>query len=212
MNKYLYVFAFLVGFVLLSFVIIQTLDIRFLSDPTYILETGGLYSAVIGILFLSADILMPIPSSIIMIGNAALFGIWVGALLSIIGMLCSNLLGFYIGRKLKGFIHRLLTPEEIQTGENFIQKWGLIGIVLTRSVPILSESVIIIAGTSDIPLRKTILPTILGLIPAVLLYSLTGAYAISFDNVIYSFLLVLLMTGVFWLITLRLEKRIILKK
>lgn len=208
MNKYLYIFFSLALFVLLSFSLVQLLDIRFLSDPSYLLEKGGIWSAILGIVFLSADIFLPIPSSIIMIANGAIFGFYVGVALSLVGMVLSNLIGFYMGLKLKNWVEKTLQPEELEVGRNFIQKWGLVAIILTRAVPILSESVIIVAGTSGLPLRKVILPIILGLIPSVVLYALTGAYAMTFDNTIYSFLLVLFLSGIFWLITLQLEKKL----
>lgn len=65
-------------------------------------------------------------------------------------------------------------------------------------VPLLSETMSIIAGTSSISITQMIISSIAGLFPAALIYAITGAYALTLDSGLYSFILVIGIAGIFW--------------
>jgi uncharacterized membrane protein YdjX (TVP38/TMEM64 family) len=78
------------------------------------------------------------------------------------------------------------------------------GSSVTRPVPILAETLAILAGTSPMRWRRMIAATFAGSLPAALIYALAGATARSLDNVALVFGLVLAVAGVFWLVGKRL--------
>ena len=82
MFRYGILFFLLCVFILLGFFIANEMHIQLLQDPTFILQRGGVIAALVGIALLVADVLLPVPSSLIMIANGAMFGIWMGTLLS----------------------------------------------------------------------------------------------------------------------------------
>src|SRR6185369_16459298 len=86
------------SFFLLLFGVAEICRIPLLTDPSAWLKSRGILPAVIGVLLLVADIWLPIPSSIIMTANGALFGVPLGTLLSITGSVGASLVGFGMGR------------------------------------------------------------------------------------------------------------------
>lgn len=200
MKHYGYLFFSFSLFVILSFVLFEWLEIPLLKDPTYLLEKGGLTAALISISLLGLDILLPIPGSIIMIGNGAIFGTLIGAAVSLIGALIANITGYFIGKKSGQWLHRFVTIEERQQASRLMQRWGMIAVIVTRPIPILSESVIVMAGTTLLPFNRMLLATFLGLLPSVLIYAITGAYAVTIGNQVLGFLIVIGIAFVFWLV------------
>lgn len=207
MKHYLYLFLGFSFFVILSFALFEWLELPLLKDPTYLMQRGGLTAASISIALLGLDILLPIPGSIIMIGNGALFGTFLGATISLIGALIANITGYFIGKKSGEWLNRFVTSEERDQANRLMQRWGMIAVIVTRPIPILSESVIVMAGTTLLPFNRMLLATVLGLLPGVLIYALTGAYAVTVGNQVLGFLIVVGIAFIFWLAGYWIKKR-----
>jgi uncharacterized membrane protein YdjX (TVP38/TMEM64 family) len=109
------------------------------------------------------------------------------------------LFGFAIGRRGGPLLERLVSAQERARVNRMLVKWGAIAIVATRPLPLLAETVAILAGASPISLRKLVLASLVGSLPPALLYALTGALAASFQNTALMFAVVMLVTGCFWL-------------
>lgn len=208
MKHYGFLFLGFSLFVLLSFALFEWLEIPLLKDPTFLLENRGITTASISMALLGLDILLPIPASIIMIANGAIFGIVLGAIISLAGALIANITGYFIGKKSGQWLDRFVTQEERNKAHQLMQRWGMIAVIITRPIPILSESVIVMAGTTLLPFNRMLLATILGLLPGVLIYALTGAYAVTLNNQIISFLIVIGIAFLFWLAGFLIKKRV----
>lgn len=193
------IFSSILVIFLISFLIVDSLKLSILNDMSILNESGGIVAALGGVALLTLDIILPIPSSLIMIGNGMLFGAFWGFILSMVGGLTASMIGFFLGRGGSGLIKKIATHEELQTAERLMQKWGILAVVITRPVPLLSETMSIIAGTSSINISKMFFASIAGLFPAALIYALTGAYALELDSGLYSFLLVIGVAGLIWL-------------
>jgi len=72
--------------------------------------------------------------------------------------------------------------------------------VITRPVPLLAETVAIMAGTSPLGWRQAALASFVGSLPPALLYALTGATTAALTSGVLMFGLVLLVAGIFWLV------------
>lgn len=70
---------------LVMFGIAEALEIPLLIDPSAWMDSRGTLAAGVGVLLLVADIWLPVPASIVMTANGALFGVVPGALLSLTG-------------------------------------------------------------------------------------------------------------------------------
>lgn len=197
---YAITYSLIAAFLLAVFFIAESLHIGLLEDPSSLIRPGNILAALVSVFLLTSDVILPVPSSIVMILNGAVFGIALGFLISLVGSTGSFLLAFYIGRKGGPLIDRLASTREQHKADKLIERWGVVAIVITRPVPILAETTAIIAGTSRLRCTKVILAAFLGSIPASLLYAFAGAISASFSNLIIIFGLVLLIAGGFWLV------------
>lgn len=182
------------------FFLVEGLGIPLLVDPTPWLSHGGIWAAALGVLLLIADVLLPVPSSLVMVAHGALFGVWIGTLLSLVGSTGAGLFGFWIGRRGGKLLERLVTPEERDRANGLLERWGTLAIIVTRPVPLLAETVAIMAGTSTLGWWQTALAVIAGSLPPALLYALVGASASRFQNTALMFALLLVIAGLFWFI------------
>ena len=194
----------MIGFLAL-FGLAEWLHLSLLTDPGPWLSRGGWIAAAIGFGLLVADVLLPVPSSLVMIAHGALFGVAGGTLLSLAGSLGAALFGFALGRRGGPLLARLVPEDERQRADALLQRWGDLAVVVTRPVPILAETLSILAGASPMGWGSMIAATLAGSLPAALLYAVTGATARSLDNVALVFGLVLAVAGLFWWIGKRLK-------
>jgi uncharacterized membrane protein YdjX (TVP38/TMEM64 family) len=169
-----------------------------LTDPTPWLEGGGGVAAAVGVALLVGDVFLPVPSSLVMILHGAVFGIAVGTALSVLGTVGATLFGFWVGRRGGPLLERLLPLEERQRGDALLRRYGDLAILVTRPVPVLAETVAILAGTSSLGWLRTTVAAFLGCLPAALLYALTGATAARLDHAGLVFVGVLALAGAFW--------------
>jgi hypothetical protein len=70
---------------LVIFLVAEALSVAVLDDPTPWLGRGDAFDGAIGTALLIADVVLPVPSSLIMIAYGALFGIVGGASVSLVG-------------------------------------------------------------------------------------------------------------------------------
>ena len=200
MKKYLTIIGCLLMFFLLTFLIVEQLNLPILNEPRYLMESKSIGTAVAGVTLLTLDVFLPVPSSLIMIANGALFGIALGSLLSLLGNLSAALIGFLIGRRGGALLNQFISRSQRAQANRLLEKWGLLAIIVTRPIPLLAEAIVIMAGTSEISWQRMAFASLAGSLPAALLYALTGATAASFNNSLLTFGFVLLIAGGFWLV------------
>ncbi len=193
------------SFFLLLFGVAEIYKVPLLTDPSEWLNSRGVLPATIGVVLLVADIWLPVPSSIIMTANGALFGVLIGTALSIIGSLGASLVGFGIGRAGSNMLRRLITTPEYERTEMLMKQWGITAILITRPVPILAETVAILAGASSLGWLRFAMASTVGIFPAAFLYALAGTKASDVRTGILIFPMVLLLTSIFWWIGHRLS-------
>lgn len=199
MRTYWLLFWGLAAAMLALFGLASALEIPLLEDPRPVLDHAGQAgAAAIGASLLVADVLLPVPSSLVMIAHGALFGLVPGALVSLIGALGAAAFGFALGRGAGGRLERWLSPEERSRADRLLRRWGLLAVVVTRPVPILAESVAIFAGASPLRWPSFLLAALLGNLPSCLLYAATGATARRLDDVALIFGLVLAIAAATW--------------
>jgi uncharacterized membrane protein YdjX (TVP38/TMEM64 family) len=200
MKRYLLTFAAMIVFFTILFLIVEALGVPLLSDPTPWMKHGGILAATIGVGLLIADVVLPVPSSIVMVAHGALFGVLWGTILSLIGSVGAAVFGFAIGRRGGKLLERVVTPAERERASSILERWGTLAIIVTRPVPLLAETVAIMAGASSMSWRAIVLASIAGSLPPALLYALTGAAVADLQNTALMFGIVLLVAGLFWLV------------
>jgi uncharacterized membrane protein YdjX (TVP38/TMEM64 family) len=151
------------------FLIAEQLDLPILDDPYATIGAHGGSAAIAGVCLLIADVILPVPSSLIMIGNGALFGIVLGTLLSLMGSLGAGIAGYLLGHSSSSLAARLLRPEELAQARRLLAKYGMLAIILTRPIPLLAETTAIVAGMSEMKLWTVAVALVAGALPAALL-------------------------------------------
>lgn len=199
MKRYALLAAAMMILFLALFGLAEWLHVPLLTDPDPWLSRGGWIAAAIGFGLLVSDVLLPVPSSLVMIAHGALFGVVGGTLLSLAGSLGAALFGFALGRRGGPLLTRLIPADERRRADALLQRWGNLAVVVTRPVPILAETLSILAGASPMGWGSMIAATLAGSLPAALLYAATGATARNLDSVAWVFALVLAVAGLFWL-------------
>ena len=200
MKRYLLIMSGMIAFFLVLFLIVEALGVPLLTDPTPWMKHGGVLAACLGVGLLIADVLLPVPSSLVMVAHGALFGVALGTFLSLLGSTGAALFGFALGRRGDKLLERLVTADERARADYMLERWGALAVIVTRPVPLLAETVAIMAGASSLGWGRMILAALAGSLPPALLYALTGAAVANFQRSTLMFGVVLLVAGLFWLI------------
>ena len=201
MNRYVYIFLFLCLFTIGGFVLFEAAGLSFEG----VLRQGSSKAALAaaGVLLLGVDVLLPVPSSVVMIGNGVLFGVVAGGLLSVLGGLISSGLGYYLGARSGRLVARFTGKGDQARARAFLEKYGYAAIVASRPIPVLAEAVAIISGSLGLRLGRVLLSSLAGLVPVCFVYSVTGAYSTGLNSAAWAFVLNLGVAAILWLVTRR---------
>jgi uncharacterized membrane protein YdjX (TVP38/TMEM64 family) len=207
-RRYLLVWGIVAAVVLVAFGIVEALNVPLLVDPSDRLERGGAAAALLGVGLLLADVVIPVPSSLIMTTQGAIFGIVGGTLLGMIGGVGATLVGFAMGRRGSGLIQRFVGADEGAPSHRLLQRHGTLAILATRPLPVLAEATAIVAGSTAMTWRQVTIGAFVGCLPAAALYSIAGASATSLASGAMVFVLVIGLAGVFWGVGWWIERRL----
>lgn len=180
------------------FGLVTWLEVPLLIDPSAQLDRGGVLAAALGIGLLVLDVLLPVPSSLVMTAHGALFGWPLGTLLSLLGGVGAVAFAFGLGRRGSRWVARLVGDDRARV-DKMLHQYGGLAIIASRPVPLLAETVALLAGTSSMRWRTALVAALLGNLAPALLYALTGAAAASVGESFWVFGGVLAVTGAFWL-------------
>lgn len=208
MKRYAMVVVGLKLALLAMFGLVTALGVPVLTDPAPWMADASPAVAALGVGLLVADVLIPVPSSLVMVAHGALFGVLGGAALSALGGVLAAALGFFIGRRGGPLLDRVMGPEERARGDRLLARHGGLAVVLSRPLPILAETVSILAGTSPMPWSRLLLAATLGVLPPSVLYAITGASAATLDDQVLIFAAVMGSAAAFWLISRAIERRL----
>ena len=164
----------------LGLALAEAFDVTLLLEPEEAISPGGL-AAWIGVGLLVVDIVLPVPSSVVMLAHGALFGVVPGAALSLLGRTGNAAVGVLLGRSAGGLLSRrtVRRPPSVQTrGADLVRRWGLAAVVLTRPIPVLAESTLVAAAAMGVPPAGVIVAAVVGALPEAVLYAVAGVDAV----------------------------------
>jgi uncharacterized membrane protein YdjX (TVP38/TMEM64 family) len=152
----------------------------------------------VGFALLVLDVFLPVPSSVIMIANGALFGWGPGTLVSAAGATAATMLGWGLGRLGRDAFRRWVHPDAHARAEELFRRHGLMAVVATRPIPILAETVAVVAGASGMRGERAAISGVLGSLPAAALYAWAGSRGLSAANDVAVFGFVIALAAVLW--------------
>jgi len=107
--------------------------------------------AATGALLLAADVLLPVPSSAVGLMLGARLGLLLGFVCCLVGLILGHAIGYALGR---------LAPR--RWAPSAPSAPSMLGVFLSRPVPMLAEALALSAGATRMPLRHFLLSAALG--------------------------------------------------
>ena len=144
------------------------------------MESFGPLGWIAGIGLLVSDLVIPIPSTVIMSALGYLYGAVLGGLLATLGSCLSGLLGYFLCRCFGTRAAASLVGEEplVEMETTFRQMGGWL-VVLSRWLPLFPEVVACMAGLAKMPLPIFGLALVCGSLPLGLVFALIGSLGVS---------------------------------
>lgn len=184
---------------LIAFVVVETLRIPLLTDPVGTLG-GGPVAGAVSVGLLVVDVVVPLPSSVLMTLNGTLFGVVPGAALSLLGGTLATVVAVAVGRYGGGLVDRLVADEQRARAERLFERYGLVAVAATRPVPLVAETLAVIAGAARLSWGRAWLAGMVGNLVPACVYAVAGATA---EDAVSGFVVlagVLALTGTLWLV------------
>ncbi|MFM2196631.1 MAG: hypothetical protein RLZZ505_63 [Verrucomicrobiota bacterium] len=134
---------------------------------------GWAWLAGIGLLL--ADLLLPIPGTIVMSALGAVYGFWLGGMIASAGSMLAGMLGFGIGRFFnEDFAKRWLGEKDFEQGRSLFARGGAWVVAVSRALPILPEVLACMAGLLRMPFGKFVVALACGAVPMGFLFAWIG--------------------------------------
>jgi len=163
--------------------------------------------SVFSFILLVADIILPVPSSLVMILNGKVLGLAGGTFLSLTSSILSSSLGFYIGRTTSKGLNKFFSEKEIKMGNFLFDKYGNISIALSKGLPILSESVSFLSGNTSISFKRFLFYSFIGHLPVSFIYAFVGSYANTLDSYLVSGGIIIITVCVFFIFQILIRRK-----
>ena len=139
-------------------------------------EKFGIAGPLVLILIMIVQMfLFVVPNILVMVISIVIYGpVW-GSLISLVGIFCSSSLGYLLGRYLGPVtVNKLIKTETQLKISDFIERYGVGAIAITRLASLSNDSLSIVAGLLKMSYRKYILATLAGITPLIVLLALYG--------------------------------------
>ncbi len=153
-----------------------------LADPAtmegLVLDNAGNRPVAAFVVFalLLGDLFLPVPASVVMVAAGALFGTALGTAINTAGALSAALLGYALCRRLGApAFARLVGDDELPTVQARFEQRAPWVVLLSRAVPMVTETVSCLAGLTRMPLPLFAGLSLLGTLPVAFVYALAGA-------------------------------------
>jgi uncharacterized membrane protein YdjX (TVP38/TMEM64 family) len=164
------------------------------------LQSPGTSGAVAIMTLLALDVFLPIPSSVVMVLSGALFGVVPGALLALVGSVSGEWLGFEMVRRYRQPMATALIGEhEVDRFHRLFDRHGVIAVIVTRPLPIVMETMSLIAGLSQMKRHVFLAASLAGTIPIVFVYAYAGALSREAGSLVPAAVIMAMVFGGGWL-------------
>jgi len=162
---------------------------------------AGAGSAVTVLALLGADLFLPIPSSLVMVLSGAAFGVWWGSALSLVGSIGGEWLGFELVRRYgRRAAAKIVGDEEIDRMSRLFTRHGAVAIAVTRALPVVMETMSVVAGLSRMTRRTFLTASLIGTGPIVLVYAYAGAVSRQTGSLIPGIVILIAVAGLGWVV------------
>lgn len=170
------------------------------------LEGYGKWAWLAGIVLLIADIVLPVPSTVVMSALGWMYGWWIGGLICTAGSMLSGSVAYAACRWLGRGAARWIAGESglRRAEEIFAQRGGWL-VALSRWMPVLPEAVACLAGLARMQ-RRVFFPALAcGSVPTGFAFALIGH--LGHDEPVWAVVLSCVIPVLLWLAAARVLRR-----
>lgn len=163
--------------------------------------------ALLSFSFLTADILLPVPSSLVMILNGEVLGFPAGAALSLVSGVLSSCIGFYLGRKSNPLLNKFFSAKDREISDRLFHRFGNMAITISKALPIISEAVSVVSGTTSVTFKNFLYYSIAGHLIVSVIYAYAGSLSSTFNSNLVAALIIVLALFVGWIMQFMMRRR-----
>jgi uncharacterized membrane protein YdjX (TVP38/TMEM64 family) len=147
------------------------------NDAVLILRKYESWAWAAGIVLIWADLVLPVPQTVVVAALGVVYGTVLGGLLGSIGQITGGLLGYVLMlTSARRMVKRFVGPQSLNRMESLFERSGAWAIVLTRSLPYsIPEAMVFLAGLAGMPTRKFTAALALGSVPTAFVFAAIGA-------------------------------------
>lgn len=147
------------------------------NDAVLMLREYDAWAWAIGIVLIWADLVLPVPQTVVIAALGIIYGTVLGGLLGSVGLITGGLLGYVLmltaARRL---VKRFVGARSLDRIEGLFERAGAWAIVLTRSLPYsIPEAMVFLAGLAGMPLGKYTTALAVGSVPTAFVFAAIGA-------------------------------------
>ena len=171
----LVVFAGIVGLALYKFPWMRTAFTN--TRLQYFISSAGILAPAVFILLQFFVLLSAVlPGHAVTVIGGFLFGAWLGALYSYIGMVTASMFVFFVSRRFgKNFVESLVDKSELRHLHLFYKKHGAFTFFLLRLIPLIPVDIISLgAGLTSVKAKDYFMVSAVSFVAPVLFYSFVG--------------------------------------
>lgn len=189
-NKYRWL---LLGLIILAFFIIPFIFIGDRIDiwTENLIQTADsqpVFVATVISFVIASDILLPIPANEANTAASYFLGFMGGFISAFTGRTLACIIGYWLGRKLgRSIIRKLAGYDELKQVEEMNRRFGDWIIVLFRTVPVLAEVSVLLAGIGEMPIKRFLLLTTVANLGISAVFSAVGAFSATVNSFLLAF-------------------------
>jgi uncharacterized membrane protein YdjX (TVP38/TMEM64 family) len=161
---------------------------------------AGAGSAAIILALLAVDLFLPVPSSLVMILSGAAFGVVWGSVLSLVGSIGGEWLGFELVRRYgQSMSRRIVGDAELEKMRAIMARHGAAAVLVTRALPIVMETMSVVAGLSRMPRTTFLAASVAGTLPVAVVYAYAGAVSRDMSSIVPAVVILIAVAGAAWI-------------
>ena len=162
------------------------------------LESAGPWAWAAGISLLAGDLLLPVPSTIVISALGFIYGVLWGGVIAAVGLMVAGLCGYGVGRLFgEGVARRWLGDRDYEKGKLLFAAGGGWVVALSRALPILPEVISCTAGLVRMSFKRFVVSLACGSVPMGFLFAAIGQT--GREAPVWAIGLSLLVPAVLWL-------------
>jgi uncharacterized membrane protein YdjX (TVP38/TMEM64 family) len=131
----------------------------------------------VGWALMVADLILPVPATVVVAMFGWQWGIAWGAAAGALGSVLASLTAYglcrAIGRRAAVF---LAGEEGLCRMEGFFKRWGIVAVAVSRSLPLVPETLSCLAGLGRMPFGQFLVGSVVGAIPMAICFACIGAW------------------------------------